>query len=168
MTQTTDAETIARLLGETLVVPTKKIALPVWNLVESDEYAANVRAELLLSKQQQQQQQQQTQAPAKLHVLCAGHKVHQITAKTWEFFTDLHKAFVKTMVFLRSPGMFARFQETFLSLLDSLLVVVREPLPCEAITFRQTAMQLFLPRPQDSAKAHSTCKVICEELLSGD
>ena len=159
--QSATGETIAELLSRALTISDiAKAKFPAWRLIETDECGANLRAEKIVSSW--------PGTPPKMHIICAGHKTHQVASKTWEHLKPLHAGVVKTMVFLRSPGMFGRFLQTFMRLLDSMLVITSAPLSPEAIKYRCTVLELFTPRASDSAKAHATCKELSKCLFSGD
>ena len=68
-------------------MPRHETSLDVWKLVESDENAANLRAELVLDSQLGAEAA--TCAP-RLHTVCCGHKCHQIATKTWEWHITVH------------------------------------------------------------------------------
>ena len=158
--QSATGETIAAIEDKMLSVPLAESTLPVWRLLETDECAANMRAEKIVSSQPDQ--------GPKMHIVCAGHKTHQVASAVWEQFKWLHGGIVKTMVFLRSPGVFHRFVATFLRMIDEMLTVTSQPLSNEAIKHRAEVLHLFAPRIKDSARSNAVCKVVCEELLTGD
>ena len=160
--QSATGESIAKVIEETLAVPGVAISakMPIWRLLETDECAANLRGEKILAAQKGH--------PPKMHIICSGHKCHQVASKTWEFFNPLHSAVVKTLVFLRSAGIFPRFLQTIMNEMDSLVVISTDSLDADALRYRDIVLSHFIPRARDSLRAHTICQVLSENLLSGD
>ena len=159
--QSATGESIKKILDRTLEVP--RLAYDVceqsWVLLESDECGANGRAAKM------------SHSPSlpTMHFYCMGHKVHQISKMVWDRFPQVHKGVTHVLKVLKAPGLFQKFQDIVLQLLDTdCFVVSSAPLSPEAQRYRENVLSLFFPDKDEKPDAHSAIVSIATLLLNGD
>ena len=170
--QTGTAETIADMLRQTLVVPRHAgaIANQRWNLVESDENKEKAMKILSQDTQSHPLQEPQAQQMLQAHVVCAGHKAHQVSQKIWEQFKGTHQGIVKAMNALKQPGMWQHFLDSLVELVATpgFVKISTAPLCQEATQFRETILQMFSPQIYESGRASIGIRYVSSSLLNGD
>ena len=99
-----------------------------------------------------------------------GTKPHQACTRSWSAFEGLRHALVKTLAFLKSPGMMARFLQTFQARVrePGFVIITNGPLSVEALSFRNKFLQVFGPEDRAGVRNHATVRHLCKTLFSGD
>ena len=158
--QNCTGETVAKILEEAQACSPEDTAgfSNVCRVIETDEGGNNYRAEAILGR-----------AP-RLHLMCAGHKIHQVCETVWELFPELKSAMIQTIKYLKSPGAFDLFQTSLLNKLSApgFLVINNCMLDEEARVYRQVVMSVFTPRKSESRAGAAWVQVIASTLLNGD
>ena len=157
--QNATGETIAKILED---VGPKQMDTDffknVVRVVETDEGSNNYRAESILGHL------------PRLHLMCAGHKIHEVCRRVWTLFPELKSAMVQTIKFLKSPGAFDLFQTALLNKLSEpgFVVINDGVLDEEAHVYREIVMAVFTPRTSESRTGVAWIRVLARTLLNGD
>ena len=163
--QSGTGESIAEVLRSAMIIPDRASTSckNVVRLVETDECAANMRAEKVLDHIEEEKQ-------AKIHIICYAHKTHQIASSLWAECPEMHLGLVKILSLLKSPGMYERFVATFVAQLHTpdFLHITSAPLTPEAVAHRSMIMRLFMPRREDSPRSWAILQTLAERLFNGN
>ena len=139
---------------------TEGLACRAVRVIESDESSANLRCEKILDEP----------AVEKLHVLCAGHKIHSVAARMWARSRSLHSGIVQCLKFLKSPGMYQKFLSSLLDYVGNPdnVILSSAPLSEQAIAHRSMILELFTPSKSDRPHVHVGLRFLSSNLLNGD
>eukprot|EP00971_Amphidinium_carterae_P032126 632497-Amphidinium_carterae.1 len=158
-------DSIAAFLNASMVVPNHVAGIGQRHvrIVETDECAANLRAEKIMASTEKGELK-------KCHIICSGHKAHQIASRCWDSFPHLHAGLVKALSFLKQPGVFQQFQDEFLKCCESpdFIMIKMGPLDESAVEYRQQVLRLFCPAAHQSPRAHAIVHHVSSKLLNGD
>ena len=160
--QSGTGETIAKVVQGSLHVPGLVGTLPkqIVQVTETDECAANNRCEQIRANP----------AIANLHIPCSGHKTHAVAQKVWHLWHPLHIAVLKTLNFMRAPGIYQKFLDACIAYIGEPDTVKVEyaPLSTEAITHRKLMLELFSPLYVDQPHVYVSLQYVIESLWNGD
>ena len=160
LSENATADTIAAVLRNTTSLGSPRPANFERHVVvvESDECPANTRALEIL----------RTPGRSFLHAFCAAHKAHAVANKSWLDHQELHAGLVKTLKVLKGPGVFPRFCDNLLGVLDHAELLVQRPLGSAAIAHRQKVMQTFCPPLSQKPKSAAVIRTLALTLWNGD
>ena len=157
--QNATAETVAKLLEGTCALPGPLDFFDHrWRVIETDEGSNNLKAEQVMD------------IHPRLHIVCAGHKTHDVCSRTWELFPELRATLVQTIKVLKSPGALQRFSDMLLRKIEEpgFLVIRQGPLDESARSYRDFVLAAFAPKPRESRVASAWVATIAHTLLNGD
>ena len=160
LSENATGETIAWVLQQTS--PIGSLDLSVFSrrvtVMETDACPANLRAQAILHDP----------SMPSLSTVCAAHKVHTVASKCWESYKELHAGVVKTLKVLRSPGMFPKFLDQLLLLVDGVEVIHSQSLSDDALAYRKHILAVFAPNMSEKPKCAATILGITQCVYNGD
>ena len=165
--QSGTGDSISDLLQQCMEVPKLlegEADFPFYRLIETDECSANLRAEKILAEHYMVGPEE-----GNIHIICSAHLGHQVAQRCWDFYREMQSGLLKTLQFLRCPGMFQKMLHTMMQRLDGDWVLVQNaPLSQEADSYRRTVLECFSPSQEEWPRANATIHCLANALLNGD